>query len=144
MKLTLVLLLALLASACVFVPASGPGPGGGHGQFPPEELGAEVESFQTNHEGQYVDWCHDAFSDDERSTLIGRWNTYLAELNARGEFPYHELIKRFPHLRWVLLGDSGQADAERKQRHGFLARTVRASIKAGAPMKARGFMGGAR
>ncbi|MFA5940497.1 MAG: hypothetical protein WC809_14155 [Sinimarinibacterium sp.] len=29
MKSTLVLLLALLASACVFVPVSGPGPGGG-------------------------------------------------------------------------------------------------------------------
>ena len=40
------------------------------------ELGCNVRCRQTNHEGEYVEWCHDASGADGVIANLGAWSHY--------------------------------------------------------------------
>jgi 3-dehydroquinate dehydratase-2 len=64
-----------------------------------ESLGAELESFQSNHEGAIVERIHAAFTYTSvaiRDTLLGVWipfvEIHITNTHAREQFRHHSLI----------------------------------------------------
>jgi 3-dehydroquinate dehydratase II len=95
------------------------------------ELGCSVRCFQTNHEGQYVEWCHDA-RDWADAVVVnpGAWTHYsyairdalellkvpvvevhLSNIEEREEWRRHSVIADVVAKRIVGKGPEGYRDA---------------------------------
>ena len=95
------------------------------------ELGCSVRCFQTNHEGQYVEWCHDA-RDWADAVIVnpGAWTHYsyairdalellkvpvvevhLSDIEEREEWRRHSVIADVVAKRIVGKGPDGYRDA---------------------------------
>ena len=98
-----------------------------------EELGVTVQCRQTNHEGEYVDWCHDALDWAEGAILNpASWTHYsyairdavelfgapvvevhLSNVDAREEWRRHSVISDLVAHRVVGKGPDGYREALR-------------------------------
>ena len=96
-----------------------------------KELECTTRCRQTNHEGQYVDWCHDAFDWADGVILNpGAWSHYsyairdavelftvpvlevhLSDLTAREEFRRHSVLSDLATKRIVGKGPDGYREA---------------------------------
>jgi 3-dehydroquinate dehydratase-2 len=95
------------------------------------ELGCNVRCFQTNHEGQYVEWCHDA-RDWAGGVIVnpGAWSHYsyairdalellkvpvvevhLSDIEKREEWRRHSVLEDVVAERIVGKGPEGYRDA---------------------------------
>jgi 3-dehydroquinate dehydratase-2 len=95
------------------------------------ELGLQVRCLQTNHEGQYVDWCHEARSWAGGVILNpGAWTHYsyairdavelfdcpvvevhLSDITKREEFRQHSVIEDVVSARVIGKGPEGYREA---------------------------------
>jgi len=95
------------------------------------ELGLQVRCLQTNHEGQYVDWCHEARSWAGGVILNpGAWSHYsyairdavelfdclvvevhLSDITKREEFRHHSVIEDVVSARVIGKGPEGYREA---------------------------------
>ena len=95
------------------------------------ELGLQVRCLQTNHEGQYVDWCHEARSWAGGVILNpGAWTHYsyairdavelfdcpvvevhLSDIMKREEFRQHSVIEDVVSARVIGKGPEGYREA---------------------------------
>jgi 3-dehydroquinate dehydratase-2 len=95
------------------------------------ELGLQVRCLQTNHEGQYVDWCHEARSWAGGVILNpGAWTHYsyairdavelfdcpvvevhLSDITKREEFRHHSVIEDVVSARVIGKGPEGYREA---------------------------------
>ena len=95
------------------------------------ELGLQVRCLQTNHEGQYVDWCHEARSWAGGIVLNpGAWTHYsyairdavelfsvpvvevhLSDLDKREEWRRHSVLAEVVSLRVLGKGPEGYREA---------------------------------
>ena len=96
-----------------------------------EELGCSVRCFQTNHEGQLVDWLHDARSwADGIAINPGAWTHYawalhdaveliaapvvevhLSDIMAREEWRHHSVLEDVVQHRIMGKGPDGYREA---------------------------------
>jgi 3-dehydroquinate dehydratase II len=95
------------------------------------ELGCNVRCFQTNHEGEYVEWCHDA-RDWADGVIVnpGAWSHYsyairdalellqvavvevhLSDIDAREDWRRHSVISDVVAKRIVGKGPHGYREA---------------------------------
>jgi 3-dehydroquinate dehydratase-2 len=95
------------------------------------ELGLQVRCLQTNHEGQYVDWCHEARSWAGGVILNpGAWTHYsyairdavelfecpvvevhLSDITKREEFRQHSVLEDVVSTRVIGKGPEGYREA---------------------------------
>ncbi len=95
------------------------------------ELGCQVRCRQTNHEGEYVDWCHDAWDDADGVVVNpGAWTHYswairdalelvrgpivevhLSNVDEREEWRRHSVLAGLAVHRVVGRGPQGYRDA---------------------------------
>jgi 3-dehydroquinate dehydratase II len=95
------------------------------------ELGCHVRCRQTNHEGEYVDWCHDAFDwADGVVVNPGAWSHYsyairdalellhapivevhLSNIEAREEWRKHSVLADLAAKRVIGKGPDGYREA---------------------------------
>ena len=95
------------------------------------ELGCHVRCRQTNHEGEYVDWCHDAFDNADAVVVNpGAWTHYswairdalepvrgpivevhLSNVEEREEWRRHSVLAGLVAHRVIGRGPDGYRDA---------------------------------
>jgi 3-dehydroquinate dehydratase-2 len=94
------------------------------------ELGCVVRCRQTNHEGEYVEWCHDALDADGVIANPGAWSHYswairdalelvpapvvevhLSDVDNREEWRRHSVLTDVVEHRIVGRGPDGYRDA---------------------------------